>query len=173
MMRIRFDVVTPEHRYPLPRKEALHALSCAYEVEPGLRDAIRSVRFGCNRTTAQEGRITSRGPRFDVRVNFCLEDGRSRQISTRPNWTRPVLACGGVLEPETGYVTWSEPAARQYAAFILFHELAHVLYLRRSGASALEGKGGSDEERFCDDWAVRMLGRWTRSGEVGMRSESA
>jgi hypothetical protein len=166
MTRIRFDVVTPEHRYPLPRRDALHALSCACEVEPGLREAIRGVRFGCSLDTTQEGRIAQRGSRFDVRINFCLENGRSRQISTKPSWTRPVLACGGVLERETGYVTWSEAAARQYAAFILFHELAHVVYLRRSGASGFEGRGSQEEERFCDDWAVRMLGRWSRSGDA-------
>ena len=172
MTRIRFDVVTPEHRYPLSRRDALDALSHAWGGEPGLRDAIRSVRFGCNRDTTQEGRIVQNGSRFDIRINFCLTDGQSRQISTSPSWMRPVLACGGVLEPETGSVTWSEPAARSYAAFILFHELAHVVYLRRSGASAFEGKGGSDEERFCDDWAVRMLRRWTRSG-VETQPESA
>ncbi len=160
-MQIRFDVITEEHRYPLARDQVKRVLLEAFKEAPELREAVRSVRFGCSRHTTQEGRVVQRGQSFEVRINFCLRENRTRALSASRSWLDAVTACGGVHDSSSGQVVWSKAAAAKYAAFLLFHEVAHLVYMRRSGATALGfNSGAREEERFCDEWAMGTLTRW-------------
>jgi len=162
MPRVQFDVITKGYEYPLSREEVLHVLSWAEEVAPGLPQLVRSVRFGCNHRTTQEGRVVQRGESFEVRVNFCPKDNRTRILRSSRSWLLHAKKCGGVPDLESGAVTWSRDSARRYAVFLLLHELAHVVYMRRIGSREFDEKsGGESEERFCDDWAEAALKRWT------------
>lgn len=173
MTRVRFDVITKEHRYPLAREDVRRALEELFNEAPDMREVIRSVRFGCSRHTAREGGIVQHGRWFDIRINFCLKEGRTRLLSTSKTWLRPVTKCGGAPDLPGGQVVWSNQAAATYAVFILFHEVAHVVYMRRSGEATFGGKvhGAPEEERFCDEWALKMSARWTDSRGARRDSE--
>lgn len=164
MTRITFDRVTERHRFAVTRPDVERALALAFQAVPELRSQLRSVRFGCNTKTTQEGRISQRDLEvFEIRVNFCLEGDRSPVFGRTSVawWRRKVVSFGGALDPERNTVLWTDATAARYTMFILFHEIAHVVYMRRHGAAEFEGYGGGDEERFCDDWAERMAAQWS------------
>jgi hypothetical protein len=140
--------------YPLDAKTTKRIVKQA--APPEVVAAIREVRYGCNRTTTQEARIVERGTIFDIRINFFLDGQRSRLISSAKKWTRPVEELGGEIDYATKTVRWTDQSARRYSAFLLLHEIAHAIYMRKR---TLEGwgatKSSTEEEAWCDEFALR------------------
>ena len=110
-------------------------------------------------TTTQEARIVAKGDSYEIRINFCPREGRTRLLSQRPAWTSIVREIGGVIDPEKGQVSWPGDSARRYTLLLLFHEIAHILYAGRSrGGGGLSAfKSSAAEEAWCDRFAMESM----------------
>jgi hypothetical protein len=164
MSRLRFDVVAKGDRHPLTRDDVQHLLSRLYAEVPEIEGLVSALRFGCNFRTTQEGRLAQRGGQYEIRINFCLREGTSRIVSDTDSWLKWVKMCGGRPSLKDKIVRWDEGPAKRYAAFLLFHELAHIVYaLRNSSFELGRWRGSPEEERFCDQWAAQSLkGIWNK-----------
>ena len=164
MTRLRFDVVPEGDRHPLGREEVQRLLLLVVADVPELAGVVSAVRFGCNHRTKREGRIVQRGKRYEIGINFCLRDGSSRLLNSGESWLKWIKMCGGRPRIDDKVVLWDENTAARYAAFILLHEMAHIVYyLRHSRFDLNRWKGSPEEEKFCDEWAARSLQRlWDR-----------
>lgn len=152
-MKIRFDQAGSAS-YPLDAKTAKQVVNRL--APPDVVEAIREIRFGCNRTTSQEARIVAKGSIFDIRINFCLVNGCSRALSSDKKWADPVVQLGGVIDASTNSVSWPGESAKRYALFLLIHELAHVIYARERGEARWSTpKSSTHEEAWCDEFALR------------------
>jgi hypothetical protein len=152
-VKVDYDKASLGYSYPLGAKAVRELIR--EEVPEELRRHIVRVRFGCNQRTTQEARIVARGELLEIRINFCPHNGRTRILTDRPNWTSVVVALGGVLDVERGEVEWPSDAAQRYTIFLLFHEIAHVLYFQMHGSGTLSSfKSSPAEEKWCDSFAL-------------------
>jgi hypothetical protein len=119
-----------------------------------LRESVRALHFGWNARTTQEARVVKRGRLWEIRINFTVEDDTSAILSRERRWTAPVRKCGGVLDLPAGKVRWPAGAAERYCAFVLLHELAHILYWDSVDVRS-RSLGGL--EATCDRWASEQL----------------
>jgi len=157
-MRVSFDKLPQGRTVPLTRATAKRFLRAI--APPELLDRIVRLHFGCNQRTTQEARIVSRGRTFEIRVNFCLDHGQSRLVSSKPGWLRIIEFAGGSIARPERRVVWTPEAARRYCAFLIAHEVAHVIYARRSGVDTFTSpKGTPTEEAWCDEWAIAAVER--------------
>jgi len=155
-VRITYDRLTPPRLHPLG-KSAVRALLAG--LGPDAREAVerlRAIHFGWNQRTSQEGQVAQRDDdSFEIRVNFTVADGESRVLRDDAPWIKSVRLCGGTADLRTGVVTWPPGTPERYAAFLLLHELAHVVYAIRMNDGLIEGsRSPGAEERFCDEWAL-------------------
>lgn len=153
-MQVTYVHLAEGRRHPLGQR-AVRALvaSVAQELGDGV-DRVRSIHFGWNARTTQEGRVVERGSAFDIRVNFTIRGGRSPVRSFARGWVEPVTKCGGVIDAAAGVVQWSVSDAARYCSFIVLHELAHVVYGRERADGRLTARNSTREEAFCDEWAL-------------------
>jgi hypothetical protein len=159
-MRIEFDRITSEYAYPLSRAETKRVLDAVFAEHAELRKAVVGIRFGCNQRTTQEATVVVRRGGFDVRVNFCLRDGRTRITNDEREWAVWVKRLGGRISDDGTSVQWTKSTAARYAVFLLCHELAHIVYKNRHGGLNWADVGGSRmEEQFCDEWALAAVAR--------------
>lgn len=151
-MKISYDKVTQEYHFPLSR----HDIGRIHDLIPrSLIEKIASVRFGCNAKTTQEGRMVQRGARYQVRINFCLNDGCSPILSSATPYRKTIERFGGTFLSEK--TLWEPEGARLYAYFLLLHEIAHIAYCEEFHGGRLEGHGSPKEESWCDQYANRIL----------------
>jgi hypothetical protein len=155
-VKIGYDKLAPPRVHPLS-KGAVRALLAG--LPPEAREAVehlRAIRFGWNQRTTQEGQVAQReDDAFEIRINFTVANGESRLIRDDPPWLKAVRRCGGTPDLRTGIVTWPDGAAARYTAFVLLHELAHIVYALRHHGGVIEGEHSPGaEELWCDAWAL-------------------
>ncbi|MEQ1919623.1 MAG: hypothetical protein ABL955_10520 [Elusimicrobiota bacterium] len=123
-------------------------------------EKIAHIRFGCNQKTTQEGRTVQRGPKFDIRVNFCVKSNQGLLLSTKSDYTKIIIRCGGKLDLKNNVVTWTSAGAKLYAAFLLLHEIGHIVHCDTYSGGQFNGsRPANNEERWCDDFALNLLPR--------------
>jgi len=155
-VKVTYDKLAPPRLHPLG-KDALRALLAGLDADA--REAVarlRAIRFGWNQRTTQEGQVAQRDDdSFEIRINFTVLNGESRLIRDDQPWLKAVRRCGGTPDLRTGIVTWPEGAAGRYCAFVLLHELAHIVYALRHHGGVIEGEHSPGaEELWCDAWAL-------------------
>jgi hypothetical protein len=159
-MKIEFEKISPPYCYPVSFTEARHILN---EVIPeDFFSKIAKLHFGCNRQTTQEARIVGRGCNFELRINFCPKDGKTKLLSEKREWCGIVELCGGSIDRDTQSVSWKPDSARKYSAFLIAHEIAHIIYAERNGFSKFNGpKSSASEEAWCDSFAKEAVSKLT------------
>jgi hypothetical protein len=159
-MKIEFDKIAPPYRFPLSATNVKKIL--AECVPPEILPKLARVHFGCNQQTAQEARIVGRGTKFDVRINFCPKEGRTKLLTENREWCNLVEYVGGSIDKKGQFVLWTHEAAKKYAAFLIVHEVAHIVYAQRHGFAKLNGpKTFPAEESWCNAFAKSMLSKLT------------
>lgn len=153
-MKVSYDNTSKDYAYPMSRTD-LDKLQGV--VASPLLAAISVIRFGCNTKTTQEGRTVQRGNQYEIRINFCLRNNRSRLLSTEKSYERTIQSFGGQINKEASLITWSTGSAKLYAFYLLLHEIAHVAYCERFKEGKLEGHGSPTEEAWCDKYASDTL----------------
>lgn len=155
-MKIEFDSAGP-YTYPLSKADVQRLRSLVAE---SVAAKIARIRFGCNQKTTQEGRTVQRGPRFDIRINFCVKSNQGLLLSTRSDYAKILARCGGKIDHRNNMVVWTTRGARLYAAFILLHEIGHVVYSESYAGGQFNGsRPANNEERWCDEYALSLLPR--------------
>ncbi len=158
-MRLTYARLPAERRHPLGRDAVRRLLAETAPEAPALLSRVRAIHFGWNGRTTQEGRIVQHGAFFEIRINFTVEGERSRLLRSDARWLRGVTRCGGFASAESGWVSWPAGSAEQYCSFLILHELAHAVYAQSRTHGAIVGWGGaSQEESFCDEWALSRVG---------------
>ena len=160
-MKIEFDKVPIPYACPISSREVRQLLSgCGIPSEK-----IARVHFGCDWKTTLEARIVTRGKTIELRVNFCLKDGRTRLLSENSAWRETVKYFGGVIDAENRELVWTTKAAKGYAAFLLLHEVAHVFYSEQAQPHGLsKTKSSASEESWCDSYAKAALLKASEQG---------
>ena len=151
-MRIVYSKVSPEYVYPLSRDDVNKVKGI---VSAGDLAKLRTIEFGCNRRTTQEGRIVQRGRFYEIRINFCLNNCTSLILSDDRPYIEQIERWGGLVDRRTRLITWKFADARRYALFLLFHEIGHLVYAEQHLAGTLEGRTSKSEEMWCDTYAMK------------------
>lgn len=155
-LKIEFDGIAA-FTYPLNKADVQRMLPLVGE---NIASRIAHIRFGCNQKTTQEGRTVQRGPQFDIRINFCVKSGVGLLLSRDPSYMKIITLCGGEIDPGNNQTVWTPAAAKRYAAFLLLHEIAHIVYCTINSGGEMTGKRtGANEEKWCDQFALRLLPR--------------
>ena len=94
-MKVRFDQTSAEYTYPVTKKDI--DIFRAY-VSNDVLSKIRMIGIGCNTKTTQEGRMVHRGLHYDIRVNFCLNGGRSLILTEDKQYIDQVKRYGGEID---------------------------------------------------------------------------
>lgn len=159
-MKIEFEKITPPYTYPVSAADAKEiATRC---IPPEILPRLRKIHFGCNQQTTQEARIVGRGSSFEIRINFCPKEGKTKLLSEKREWCDFVELCGGRLDKESRLVTWEPDAAKKYTTFLIAHEIAHVAYAERNDLSGFSGKSSASEEAWCETFAKDVVSRLTK-----------
>lgn len=155
-MKILYDTVSEEYIYPFSKKD-LDKIKAIVSSDILLK--IRSIRFGCNMKTTQEGRTVQHGKVFDIRINFCLNNMRSLILSKDQTYIKQIHAFGGVVDPSISTITWKLPDAKRYALYLLLHEIGHIEFSDKYTDNTLKGRSSLSEEQWCDKYAsIRING---------------
>lgn len=155
-MKIEYDTAEP-YTHPLNKSDVkrLRAL-----IGENIAARIAHIRFGCNQKTTQEGRTMQRGPQFDIRINFCVKSNQGLLLSTKSDYAKIVLRCGGKVDLRNNMILWTSSGAKLYTAFILLHEIGHIVYCETHAGGQFNGsRPANNEERWCDDFALNLLPR--------------
>lgn len=155
-MKIQFDRASSNITYPVDLSTIKRVIR---DYVPAIvSERVAKIRIGCNRSTTQEARIVGRGTTYEIRINFCLINGRSRQLSEKLEWVRLVESFGGVLDKAAAEVEWPGASARRYAIFLLLHEIGHAVYAADRGVEYLQDLPFSRvQEEWCDRYARDTL----------------
>ena len=153
-MKITYDKVSSEYMYPLS-KESIAQLKNIVSAED--IDKIRTIEFGCNTKTTQEGRTVQRGRFYDIRINFCLKNLSSLILSDDKKYIEQIKSFSGSIDHKTRLITWKLADARRYALFLLLHEIGHVIYSEHHSTSKLSGPSSKAEEQWCDSYAMQKI----------------
>lgn len=101
-----------------------------------------------------------RGPQFDIRINFCVKSNQGLLLSVKSDYTKIVLRCGGKVDLRNNMISWTSSGAKLYAAFILLHEIGHIVYCKTyAGGDFHDNRPANNEERWCDEYALGLLPR--------------
>jgi hypothetical protein len=167
IMKILYDTVSGEYIYPFSKKDLGKIKSV---VSSDILLKIRSIRFGCNIKTTQEGRTVQHGKVFDIRINFCLNKMRSLILSSDQSYIKQIHAFGGVVDSSTGTITWKLPDAKRYTLYLLLHEIGHIVFSEKYTENTLKGRSSLSEEQWCDNYAVTRINgliEFTERGNSG------
>jgi len=150
-MKVTYDSVTSEYLYPLSKSDIT---SIRDLVSQDIWARIRSIRFGCNTKTTQEGRVVQHGRFYDIRINLCLNNFRSTLLSDKLSYINQISHFGGVVDTNKHIVSWRLNDAKRYSLFLLLHEIGHILFSANFTSSR---RGLDSEEQWCDNYAVERL----------------
>lgn len=155
LMKIEFEKITPPYSFPVSAADAKEIVSQCIPLE--ILPRIRKIHFGCNQQTTQEARIVERGSSFEIRINFCLKEGKTKLLSEKREWYDLVELCGGKIDKQCRIVTWKPDTARTYTGFLIAHEIAHIAYAEQNGQSGFGGKSSASEEAWCELFAKDVV----------------
>ncbi len=153
-MKIQFDTVSKEYRYPLSQKDIKEVKK---NIDSAIINKIKLLRFGCNTKTTQEGRTVKRGNSYDIRINFCLNQMKSYVLSENKEYIDVIKKFGGKINFATRTIEWSLLDSKRYALFILLHEIGHIVYCESYLGGKLSTKTSLKEENWCDNYAQKKL----------------
>ena len=94
-MKIAYDKLSSDYLYLLSKNDIAKVKSV---VSPEVINKIRTLEFGCNLKTTQEGRVARSGSVYDIRINFCLKKLNSFILSDdnmQLSSTFAIIAVGG------------------------------------------------------------------------------
>lgn len=101
-----------------------------------------------------------RGPQFEIRINFCVKSNQGLLLSTKSDYAKILARCGGKIDRQNNMVVWTPSGARLYAAFLLLHEIGHVVFCESYAGGQFNGdRPANNEERWCDEYALSLLSR--------------
>jgi hypothetical protein len=160
-MKIEFEKITSPYCYPVSAADVKEIASQC--TPPGISPRVGKIHFGCNQQTTQEARIIGRGSSFEIRINLCPKEGKTKLLSEKREWCDLVEFCGGEIDRQSRTVNWKPDAAKKYTGFLIAHEIAHVAYAERNGLSGFSGKSSASEEAWCESFAKDVLRRMTAS----------
>ena len=153
-MKISYDKVSSDYLYPLS-KDGVAQIKKVVSAED--IDKIRSIEFGCNTKTTQEGRTVQRGRFYDIRINFCLKNLSSIVLSDEKKYLDQLKSFAGSVDQKTRLITWKLADAKHYALFLLLHEVAHVIYSEHHSSGKFSGPPSKAEEQWCDSYAMQKI----------------
>ena len=156
-MKIEFEKITPPYSFPVSASNVKEIVSRCIPTE--FLPRVRKIHFGCNQQTTQEARIVGRGNSFEIRINFCPKEGKTKLLSEKREWCDLVELCGGEIDKQSRAVTWKPDAARNYTGFLIAHEVAHIAYAERNGQNGFGGKSSASEESWCESFAKDVVRR--------------
>jgi len=154
-MKIEFEKITSPYSFPVSALEVKGIVN--HCIPPEILSRVGKIHFGCNKQTTQEARIVGRGSSFEIRINFCPKEGKTKLLSEKREWCDLVELCGGKIDKQSRTVTWKPDAARIYTGFLIAHEVAHVIYAERNGQSVFSGKSSASEEAWCESFAKDVV----------------
>lgn len=153
-MKIIYDKVSSEYLYPLS-KEDIAKIKKIISAEDFSK--IRTIVFGCNTKTTQEGRTVQRGRFYDIRINFCLKNFNTLILSDEKKYIDQIKSFTDSVDKKTRLITWRLDDAKRYALFLLLHEIGHVIYSEHYSPSKLKGPSSKAEEQWCDHYAMQKI----------------
>ena len=98
LMKIEFEKITPSYSFPVSAADVKGIVSQC--ILSAILPRVRKIHFGCNQQTTQEARIVGRGSSFEIRINFCLKEGKTKLLSEKREWCDLVELCGGIIDKE-------------------------------------------------------------------------
>jgi hypothetical protein len=153
-MKIIYDKVSSDYLYPLSKDDISQIKKV---VAPEDLDKLRTIEFGCNTKTTQEGRTVLRGKFYDIRINFCLKNLSSLLLSDDKKYLDQIKSFAGNVDQKNRLITWKLVDAKRYASFLLLHEIGHVIYSEHHSQSKLSGPPSKTEEQWCDRYAMQQI----------------
>ena len=156
-MKIEFEKISPPYSFPVSAAEVKEIVSQC--IPPEILPRVRKIHFGCNQQTTQEARIVGRGSSFEIKINFCQKEGKTKLLSEKREWCDLVEFCGGIIDKQCRTVAWKPDTARTYTGFLIAHEIAHFAYAERNGQSGFSGKSSASEEAWCESFAKDVVRR--------------
>ncbi len=157
LMKIEFEKISPPYSFPASAGEVKEIVNLC--IPPEILPRIQKIYFGCNQRTTQEARIVGRGSNFEIRINFCPKEGKTKLLSEMREWCELVELCGGKIDKQGRTVAWKPDSLRTYTGFLIAHEVAHVVYAERNGRSGFSGKSSASEEAWCESFAKDVVRR--------------
>jgi hypothetical protein len=153
-MKIIYDQVSSDYLYPLSKDD----IAQIKEVVPSEDFAkLRTIRFGCNTKTTQEGRTVFRGNFYDIRINFCLRNLSSLLLSDDKKYLDQIKSFAANVNQKTRLIKWKLADAKRYAFFLLLHEVGHIVYSEHHSQSEFSGPSSKAEEQWCDSYAMNKI----------------
>jgi mRNA-degrading endonuclease RelE of RelBE toxin-antitoxin system len=153
-MKIIYDKVSSGYLYPLSKSD-VNKVKNVVSVED--INKIRTIEFGCNIKTTQEGRTVQKGKLYDIRINFCLKNFNSLVLSDDKKYIDQIKSFSGMVDKESRLITWKLADAKRYVLFLLFHEIGHVIYSEHYAKNKLSGPTSKIEEQWCDGYAMQKI----------------
>ena len=154
-MKIIKDRLLNDYIYPCSNKEIKSYLN---ELPKEDLEGIKSIRLSNQRTDTEGGFL----PDGRIEISYVVDKSYKKPLTRYPDeefkkkWER----FGGTVKiyNRKYYVCWNLKSLKNYIKFVLFHEIGHNVYNKKYG----EIKGGSQEEKFCDEYALKHLGTKTK-----------
>jgi hypothetical protein len=153
-MKVVYDNKSADYVYPLSKKDLNKIKSI---ISSMVMERIRELNFGCNLKTMQEGRIVQRGESFTIRINFCLKDNASQLLSEDHRYIKEIKRFGGEINYSQRAIKWRMENAKLYAAYLIFHEIAHIVYSDQYKNGRIIGSGSRFEEEWCHNYSLDMI----------------
>jgi hypothetical protein len=153
-MKIIFDKVSSEYLYPLSKEDIAQIKKVVSSEDI---DRLRTIEFGCNMKTTQEGRTVQRGSFYDIRINFCLKNMTTLVLSEDKKYIDQIKSFAGYVDMKSRLITWKLDDAKRYALFLLLHEIGHVIYSEHQSQTRLCGPSSKAEEKWCEHYAMQKL----------------
>jgi hypothetical protein len=167
-MKIIYDRLSSSYLYPLSKVDIAKVKKVVSAEDI---NKIQTIRFGCNITTTQEGRIVHKGKIYEIRINFCLNNFNTRILSEDKKYIDQIRSFSGRVDQKSKLITWQLADAKRYALFLLFHEIGHVIYSEHHSQNYMIGPSSKKEEQWCDSYAMQKIQefeRMTGSGPDGL-----
>ncbi len=160
-MKIEFERISLLYSFPVSAAEMKEFVGLC--IPPEIFPRIQKIHFGCNQQTTQEARIVGRGNSFEIRINFCPKEGKTKLLSEKREWCDLVELCGGKIDRQSRTIAWTPDASRTYTGFLIAHEISHVAYAVRNGQRGFSGKSSTSEEAWCESFAKDVVRRLMKS----------
>ena len=153
-MKVIYNQVSSEYLYPLSKGDISQIKKVVASED---LDKLRTVEFGCNTKTTQEGRTVQRGRFYYIRINFCLKKLSTLILSEDKKYLDQIKNFGGCVDQKSNLITWRLSDAKRYGLFLLLHEIGHVIYSEYHSQSKLKGPPSKAEEQWCDRYAMEKI----------------
>lgn len=153
-MKVIYDRVSSDYLYPLSKEDIAQLKKIVSEDDLA---KLRTLEFGCNTKTTQEGRTVRRGRFYDIRINFCMKNFSTLILSDDKKYIEQIKSFSGNFDLKSRLITWKLADAKRYALFILLHEIGHIHYSENYSQSKLSGPPSKAEEQWCDRYAMEKI----------------